>query len=141
MKIKRETWIIIALLLVVIVSCMFMGSNIYEGNVTMVSAQKNSAMRVNYGNQFKLINESMKRVRTGLDALKPKLIDASGIPMPVEPSNNEIIKAFDQLKMSADSVVSSIGQLRNMAYPIPVNIQPAPEKTDASYNYALPKTK
>jgi len=138
MKIKRETWIMIALLLVVIVSCMFMGSNIYEGNDTMVSAQKNSkqknkAMLVNYENQFKLINDYMKIVRTGLDTLKPKLIDASGIPMPVDPSdpsNNEIIKAFDQLKMGADSVVSSIGQLRNMAYP--VNIQPAPPKPDAS---------
>lgn len=36
MKIKRETWIMIALLLVVIVSCMFMGSNIYEGAETMI---------------------------------------------------------------------------------------------------------
>lgn len=148
MKIKRETWIMIALLLVVIISCMFMGSNIYEGAVTMVSAQKNSAMRVTYANQFNLINDSMKRVRTGLDALKPKLIDASGIPMPVDPSNVQIANAFNQLKMDAGAVVSKIEQLRNMAYPVPVNIQPAPpntdtsyNKTDASYNYALPKTK
>jgi hypothetical protein len=166
MKIKRETWIIIALLLVVIVSCMFMGSNIYEGAVTMVSAQKNSAMRVTYANQFKLINESMKKVRTsldmidnsfnalrsGLNTLKPMLKDVSGIPMPVDPSNVPITNVFTYLKNDADGVisrieqmqmklkmdaselVSRIEQLRNMAYPIPVNIQPAPPKTDTSYN-------
>jgi len=59
---RRESWVIVALLLVIIVSCMFMGSNVYEGLENSSQEVNIQTLSENIKNSFDSLNNQWKAI-------------------------------------------------------------------------------